>query len=78
MLGNRRLRQGELVDDVTAHPGILARQHPQDPYADRVSQRLGKEGELLVGGQVFDRRRQLVERLRTLGSATGGRLEACR
>ena len=42
MFGDRRLRERELVHDMAAHPRFLAREHAQNPYPNRMGNRLGQ------------------------------------
>lgn len=49
VLGDRRLRQRQLVDDIATDAGVLADQDANDLHARRVPEGLRQRGELLVG-----------------------------
>ena len=71
VLGHRRLRERQFVDDMAAHPRVLAGEHPQDPHADRVAEGFREGRELFVRGRVFHRSRQSAEHVRSFRGATG-------
>ena len=55
MLGDRGLGQWQFVHDVAAHPRFFPGEHPEDPHPRRMGNRLGKGGQLVVGGRSLDR-----------------------
>jgi hypothetical protein len=71
MLGHRGLRQRQFVHDVAAHAGFLACEHPENPYADGVADRLGERGKLLVSGGALKRGRRNLARLNVFRWAAG-------
>ena len=67
MLGNRRLREGQLIDNLTAHSSLFQRQHTKDANPSWMPDRLRQLCQFLIGfralkalkvgvGPRFDRR----------------------
>lgn len=54
VLGNRRLCQGELVDDLSAKALSSSSQNPKNLYPDGMPQCLGDHGQLVVGPVTLD------------------------
>ena len=75
MLGDGRLRERELVDDVAAHPRLFLGEHPQDPHPHWVGNRLREDREFLVCGRTVNGRLQKLGCLSTLRWAARGRVD---
>ncbi len=54
VLGDGRLRERELVDELAAVAGVVGEQQPQDPDARRVRERLRQQRDIVLeGGRMF-------------------------
>src|ERR1019366_1707869 len=49
VLRNRRLREGQLVDDLAAYPCLLQRQHAKDANASWMADCLRQFGQFIIG-----------------------------
>ena len=57
VLGNRRLRERELIDNLTAYSSLFQRQHAKDANADWMPDRLRQLCQFLIGFRTLETRK---------------------